>query len=194
VCAAFFVDFVINLKHAENRVKYFFTWGWIDLLSSIPAVDWLRVGRFARLVRIVRVLRALKAMQILVTHLVSRRITSAFYSIVAVSFSIVVVGALAVLHFEIDADGSIRTAGDALWWAMTTITTVGYGDIYPVTPEGKLVAAVLMTAGVGLFGSLSGVIAGWFVTPAEPKPQSELAQLRASVEELRATVERLSLR
>lgn len=192
VCAAFFVDFLNSFARAENKTKYFFTWGWIDLLSSIPAVEVLRVGRLARIVRIIRVLRAIKAMQFLMTHLVSRRTSSAFYSIMAVSFSIVVISALAVLRFEVDGSGSIHTAGDALWWAMSTITTVGYGDAFPVTAEGRIIAVVLMTAGVGLFGTLSGAVAGWFVGPKSEKSKTEVAELKASIDDLRAAVERLS--
>ena len=192
VCAAFFLDFVNSFVRAENKTKYFFTWGWIDLLSSIPAVEALRVGRLARIVRIIRVLRAIKAMQFLMTHLMSRRTSSAFYSIMAVSFSIVVISALAVLRFELEGGGTIRTAGDALWWAMSTITTVGYGDSFPVTAEGRIVAVVLMTAGVGLFGTLSGAVAGWFVAPAADKSKTEVEDLKASIDELRAAVERLS--
>ena len=59
----------------------------------------------------------------------------------------------------------ITTAEDALWWAMTTITTVGYGDRYPTTTEGRLVAVGLMAVGVGLFGTLSGLAASWFTQP-----------------------------
>ena len=191
VCAVFFVDFLISFTKAENKAKYFFTWGWIDLLSSIPAVDVLRFGRLARVLRIIRVLRAFRAMQYLIKHLVSRRTSSAFYSILAVSFSLIVVSALAVLRFEIDGPGTIKTAEGALWWAMTTITTVGYGDLYPVTAEGRIVAAVLMVGGVGLFGTLSGVVASWFISPREPTKQSESEELRRSVEALRAQLDRL---
>lgn len=192
VCALFFIDFLNSFARAENKAKYFFTWGWIDLLSSIPAVEALRVGRVARIVRIIRVLRAIRAMKFLMTHLVARRTSSAFYSILAVSFSIVVIAALAVLRFELDGGGTIRTAGDALWWAMSTITTVGYGDAFPVTAEGRVVAVVLMTAGVGLFGTLSGAVAGWFVAPSSDRSTTDVAELKASIDQLRAVVERLS--
>ena len=77
---------------------------------------------------------------------------------------VIFTGAVAELEFERET-GNIKTAEDALWWAMTTITTVGYGDRYPTTTEGRRVAAGLMAVGVGLFGTLSGVAASWFTQP-----------------------------
>lgn len=190
VCAAFFFDFLNSFARAENRARYFFTWGWIDLLSSVPAVDALRFGRLARIVRIIRVLRAIRVMKFLVAHLVARPASSAFFSIFVVSFSMIVISALAVLRFEIEATGSsIQTAEEALWWAMSTITTVGYGDAYPVTPEGRSVAVVLMTAGVGMFGALSGAIAGAFLRPTK---SSEIARLNEKIDRLQNSLDRLA--
>ena len=72
--------------------------------------------------------------------------------------------ALAVLDAERDApNATIATFQDAAWWALTTITTVGYGDRYPVTPEGRLVAAALMVGGIALLGVVTGLVASWFV-------------------------------
>ena len=70
-----------------------------------------------------------------------------------------------MLQVEKDVPGAkIKNAEDALWWAYVTITTVGYGDLYPVTTEGRLIAAVLMTIGVGLFGTFTAYVASWFVS------------------------------
>jgi len=74
------------------------------------------------------------------------------------------VSALAVLEAERSApDASITTFGEAVWWTITTISTVGYGDRYPVTVEGRLVAATLMVAGIALLGVVTASIAAWFV-------------------------------
>ena len=73
-------------------------------------------------------------------------------------------GALAMLDAERnDADAQIRTFGDALWWAVTTILTIGYGDRVPVTTEGRFVAVGLMISGVLLFGAVTASFATWLI-------------------------------
>nr|WP_062340983.1 potassium channel family protein [Herbidospora sakaeratensis] len=70
---------------------------------------------------------------------------------------------LAVLRVERDAPGAtILTFGDATWWAVTTMTTTGYGDTYPVTPDGRLIGAALMLGGVALLGVVTATLASWF--------------------------------
>jgi voltage-gated potassium channel len=99
----------------------------------------------------------------------------------------------ACLHFETDSESNIKTAEDALWWAFATITTVGYGDGYRVTWEGRLIATILMCAGVGLFGTFSGFLAAWFIG-SEPgkgslQVSADLRELREEVAALRRTLE-----
>ena len=71
-----------------------------------------------------------------------------------------------------------------MWWAVSTMTTVGYGDTYPTTPEGRLVAVFLMAAGVGVFGTLSGLVASWFLSPAAVETESELEDIRAMLADI----------
>jgi len=72
-------------------------------------------------------------------------------------------GSISILQFETAPESNIKTAEDAIWWAFVTITTVGYGDRYPVTTEGRIIAAFLMITGVALFGTFTGFIAAWFM-------------------------------
>lgn len=77
-------------------------------------------------------------------------------------------GALAILDAEQSADdANIVTLGDALWWATTTVTTVGYGDRFPVTTEGRFVALALMLVGIALIGSVTAAVAAWFISQVE---------------------------
>jgi voltage-gated potassium channel len=192
ICVLFFVDFLILFYRAENKVKYFFTWGWLDLLSSIPLLDAFRLGRASRIVRILRVLRGLRAARLFTTFIVEKRTESGLLSAVLVVIVLVLLSSLAILQFEAGAEGNIQTAGDALWWSLTSITTVGYGDHFPVTPEGRVVAVGLMFAGISLFGVLSGFLAAWFVAPNSNKQQVELETLHAELAEIKQLLAQLN--
>ena len=189
VCAVFLVDFVISLVTAENRWKYMATWGWLDLLSSIPVLDAARWGRIARVTRVLRVLRAIRAARLLTTVVLRDRAQNSALAVSLIALLLIVFSSIAVLQFESGADSNIRTGGDAIWWAFVTMATVGYGDHFPVTTGGRVVAIVLMSAGVGLFGTFSAFLAAWFLKPDERAEESELRALREEIAALRATIE-----
>ncbi len=172
VCGLFLLDFLISIHQAENRWQYLFSWGWLDLLSSIPSLDIARWGRIARVVRIFRVLRGLRATRILTTLVVRRRVENTFLAASLVAILLVIFCSISVLHFETEPESNIKTAEDAIWWAFATITTVGYGDRYPITTEGRIIAGILMCAGVGLFGMFAGFLAAWFVGEPASKPDN----------------------
>jgi voltage-gated potassium channel len=138
-------------------------WGWIDLISSIPTFDLLRYGRALRILRVLRVIRAFRSTKNLVQFIFKNKAQGAFTSVGIIALLLVVFSAVAILQVETVPESNIKTAEDAIWWAYVTITTVGYGDRYPVTTEGRLIASVLMTAGVGLFGTFAGYISSLFV-------------------------------
>ena len=163
ICVFFLFEFCIRFYKAENKIR-FMRWGWIDLLSSIPSVDFLRVGRTLRLIRLLRVLRAFRSTRHIVHHVFRKRTQGAFTTVSVIAVLMVIFSAIAILQVEDDPNGNIKTAEDAIWWAYVTITTVGYGDKYPVTTEGRIIAAFLMTTGVGLFGTFTGFLASWFVS------------------------------
>lgn len=189
VCAMFFVDFLLSLYRAPNRMRYFLRWGWLDLLSSIPMIDALRITRLARILRVLQLIRGVKATRILAQFILSRRAENTFMAVTLVSLLLVVVSSIAILYFEAVPGANIRTAGDALWWAVTTITTTGYGDHFPITPGGRIVAATLMIGGVALFGTLSGFVASWFLRPSEELRDAEIATLIKEVRELKQRLE-----
>jgi len=185
VCLLFFLDFLVTFWRAEDRKAYFFKWGWLDLLSSVPMVDELRWGRVARVFRIFRILRGLRAAKLLAEVLVLKRTQSAMLSAALMSIMLVVFAAIAILQVETDPASNIRSAEDALWWSITTITTVGYGDRYPVTSEGRLLASAMMIAGVGLFGALSGLVASWLLHSGAARQSAEIEALQGEVRTLR---------
>jgi voltage-gated potassium channel len=189
VCVVFFADFVYHLAVERPRWRYFVRWGWLDLLSSIPTVSAFRIGRAARVFRIVRVLRGVRSTRILAEMVLRRRVESAFLAAAMSSLLLIVFASIAILQFEA-ATGNIKTAQDALWWTIVTLTTVGYGDHYPITQEGRVVAVVVMIGGVCLLGTLTGLVASWFVNAGQ-KDRLETAELRNEIALLRKAVEAL---
>jgi voltage-gated potassium channel len=189
ICAVFFLDFLILFFRAESKRKYMLTWGWIDLLSCIPMLDAARWGRAARVMRIFRVLRGLRSVRIVSHFVLEHRAQSGLLAVSLLSITILCIASISVLHFEADAEGNnIKSPEDALWWAVVTITTVGYGDKFPTTSEGRLVGTALMIAGVGLFSTFSGLIAAWFLAPGRQAAQDERTAIRQEIAELKRIV------
>jgi voltage-gated potassium channel len=174
LCAFFFIDFLISMKNAPNRWAYFARWGWIDLLSCIPYGDYFRTGRVARIFRVFRVLRAIRSARMLATLILDRRAQSALLATSLSAFVLIILASIGILQFEDVAGANIVGAEDALWWTMETITTVGYGDRYPITTEGRVLASAVMVAGVGLTAMYTGALAAWFLRP--PEQASEIAR------------------
>lgn len=189
VCLVFLVDFFVSVYRAEHRWRYLYTWGWLDLLSSIPTLDAVRWGRAARIARIFRMMRGVRATKILTSLVIEKRAQSSFLAAALLGLLLLTAGSVSILQVETEPSSNIKTADDAIWWALTTITTVGYGDRYPVTPEGRFVAGVLMCAGVGLFGMFSGFLAAWFVAPEARQDREELEGLKQEMRALRAALE-----
>jgi voltage-gated potassium channel len=162
ICVIFLIDFFIRLKNADNKLK-FMKWGWIDLIASIPAIDVLRAGRILRLIRLIRVFRALKSTKLIYEHINKNKKQSALTSVALISLLMVLFASISILQVEKDINSNIKTAEDAIWWSYVTITTVGYGDKFPVTTEGRIIGAILMTTGVGIFGTFTALISSWFI-------------------------------
>ena len=194
ICFLFFSDFCIRFSRADSKLA-FMKWGWIDLLASIPIIEVFRYGMFFRILRIVQLLRALKSLKIVLSFILKKRIQNTVSIVALLSLVLVFVGALAMLHFEKGMPTSnIKNAGDALWWAFVSMTTVGYGDFYPVTFEGRIVAGILMTAGVGLFGTFTGLAATWFIGEKEDQGvllHQKIDTLNSDIQHLKATIDKL---
>lgn len=188
-CGAFFIDFVVRFHAAESKLR-FLKWGWIDLIASIPNLDALRVGRFVRVLRILRLIRGVRSLQRLLHLVFSSRRRGGVAAVALSMFLLVVAASIGILFCETAGNSNIKTAGDAVWWSVTTVTTVGYGDHYPVTSSGRLIAIILMFAGVGLFGAMSGIVASLFLGRRERDfvAVAELELLRAELALTRAAI------
>ncbi|GBL30793.1 voltage-gated potassium channel [Opitutia bacterium] len=185
-CGIFLVDVVVRWRR-EGWSRGFWKWGWLDVLASIPFDAAFRTLQLVRIYRIIRVLRALYKLQEVAT---GTSLTEKLLALPGVAFVMVLFSTTLMLEAERHApDATIKTGGDALWWALTTVTTVGYGDTYPVTGEGRVIAAVLMLVGIALFGSMSAIITSKLILPKETKDHEEMRRevraLHAEIKELR---------
>lgn len=178
ICFYFLLLFFINLIRAPNKLAYL-KWGWIDLISSIPQIEYFHYGQVFRIFRILRLLRVYKSADQMMRLVFKDRRTVALVSVIMVMFLLMLGASIAILGVETAPNSNIKTAEDALWWSYVTITTVGYGDVYPVTRAGRLIAGLLIAAGVGVFGTLAGYMSSFF---SQQYIQEEVQQLEENIQ------------
>jgi Ion transport protein len=176
LCLVFLGDFLHRLRGAESRSRYMTReGGWLDLIGSLPFPGF-RLARILRVVRSVRQIREHGGRR-LWRDFIRERAQGALYVVLLLVVLVLEFASIGVLAAERgEADANIQTASDALWWGYVTITTVGYGDRFPVTNEGRVVGVVLLTIGVGLFGTFTAFIANLFLGPAEKKPEADASR------------------
>ena len=185
----FLLDFLVRLRRAPSRAGYVFRqFGWADLLASLPFPQ-VKILRIFRLIRVARLLRRYGAGNIN-RSLIRDRAGSALLSLLFVGILVLEFGSLAMLHLEKNApDANITTASDALWFVVVTISTVGYGDRYPVSNAGREMGTFIIVVGVGIFGTLTGYLANFFLAPRTEEPTGEVetvgADPRQSLRQLR---------
>ncbi|MFM7078625.1 MAG: ion transporter, partial [Bacteroidota bacterium] len=138
ICLFFFIEFIYRITTSTDRWGYL-KWGWLDLVSSIPMVQSLRFARVLRIIRFIRIVRAFMGANSFIQHYFRNKAQGTLYSVAIIALLVVMLGSMCILQVENAPDSNIKTAGDALWWSYVTIMTVGYGDKYPVTPEGRII-------------------------------------------------------
>lgn len=199
-----FADAFYRLFTALDKRRFLFQYqGWLYFVGSLPA-PFLRLLRLVPVVILARRLRRsdYTAMGKVV---VQRRAQSTLLFVVLGGIVVLEVGALLMLGAEARVEqANIHTASDALWWGIVTIATVGYGDKYPVTNQGRIIGVITIVAGVALFGAVTSFLAQWFIaastTPKEtlplgiqPEVRPDVKQVsvgtRAKVDELRKLLE-----
>ena len=178
--AVFLVDYLVRLRLAPDRWR------------------WFRRNILSLLVVALPMLRPLRLIRLLTLFTVFQRAAGAALRGRVVLYAagttalLVFVASLAVLDVERTAPGAdIRTWGQALWWASVTITTVGYGDYTPVTPEGRLIAIAMMVCGIALLGTVTATMASWLVERIASRDEADQSATRAQVAELLTEVREL---
>jgi voltage-gated potassium channel len=189
VCVVFFADFVWQLIRSRPRLAYL-KWGWLDLISSIPMLPAFRVARLARVARIIRVLRGARASRHMLGIILLHRARSTFGAVLFGSFVLLLFSAIAIVNVE-----PSLTPRDAFWWCLFTLITGEYGDFYPASTEGRIITALLMTAGVAIFGTFTASVASFFLEEEQEQDErrdnailSEISKLTQEISELKRQI------
>jgi voltage-gated potassium channel len=193
----FVVDFVVHQRRLEHYVA---TWlGRFDLLVVVLTAPWFLLPgaqeqRFVMLIRLARLARVVMAGK------GAHRLFARIGRVAIVAIAVVFLGAAVAYRAEHKTNPEYATYGDALWWAIVTLTTVGYGDIVPETTAGRVTGVVIMVTGIGVLGVLAGSLASFFRLGGadgkkEDEPPSdvaaELALMRAQISVLTEQVSQL---
>ena len=171
----FVAEFASRFAAAHSRGTYL-RGHWIDILALIPTTRGLRLLRLARLLRLVRafagVYRALSSVQALAQH-------RGLALLLVAWAAVMVICSLAMYAAENGVNAAVGSPLDALWWGIVTLTTVGYGDITPVTGEGRLAASILMLLGIGLFSAITAIVTSFMLSDGSPSrtPAERLREL-----------------
>lgn len=152
LAAIFLTEFAVRCFDAESRLRYLRA-HWLDLVSCIPLVGGLRALRLLRLLRLGAAMR----LAALAEHGARRSSggRQSFWYLGPILVLVWLTAAAAYWSFEHTVNPNVHSFGDALYWALTTATTVGYGDVRPVTPEGRVLAGLLILVGIALVGAVS---------------------------------------
>ena len=156
----FALEFVSRFAASYDRPGYL-RGHWIDLVALLPATRGLRIARLLRLLRLVRAFagihRAVGQVETFARH-------RGLVTLVVAWTGVTVICCMALFVVERDVNPAIGSPYDAFWWGVTTLSTVGYGDLYPVTAEGRLAASALMILGIGLLTAITALATSFLIS------------------------------
>ncbi|GIU22729.1 ion transporter [Shewanella hafniensis] len=178
ICMIFMINFFIGLFRARDK-RFFIKHHWIDFIASIPAIEALRMARLFQILRVIRLIRMSRS---LLLPLIKQRKQATLASLLVAMVTILTLASVIILIVESGTEGAnIQTAEQAIWWALVTISTVGYGDYYPVTTAGHIIGGIVIVSGVSFFGVISGYMASVFVAPDETERQERQEAHKAEI-------------
>ena len=171
-CVVFLIDWFNRFKLAENKKRFFFNiWNFLDLLSSLPLIFFVH---YIGYLRVIRLIKLFKPMRFVLSYIKYYKSTpqgdiSKILKLVGILIFVMIstIGPILILQLESEV-GNIKTAEDSLWWVYCTISTIGYGDRYPVTSLGRMITVIVSLGGISLFSILTGLIVN-FITSMKPQ-------------------------
>jgi voltage-gated potassium channel len=166
ITGIFMLEFGSRLFVSPDRRGYLRR-HWVDLISLVPPARWLRPFRLLRLLRLLRAFSGVGRALAHVDRLARHR--GLIWLLIA-WLAVMMLCSIGLYIAEKGANAAVDSPLDALWWGITTITTVGYGDVYPVTPEGRIAAAILMVLGIGLFSTITAIVTSFLIAGRDSSP------------------------
>lgn len=172
------VDAIIRTVRAPNKRRFFLTLhGWLYFMGSLP-IPFFGLFRMLQTGLMARNLRR-SDYSSMSQVVVKRRAQSTLLVVLLAVILVLELGAIFILRVEQGTDAAnIKTASDALWWGIVTVATIGYGDRYPVSNEGRVVGVFMIVAGVALFSAITSFLAQWFLTPRRGSPRAGASRSR----------------
>lgn len=172
IMVIFALDLGRRLQIADdNRAYLVHGWGWVDAISIIPL---LRITRLLRIVRVMRVMSRMGGPSAAIKAFFANRATGGLLLVLLIALLVLEFGSMAMLWAERGAPGAtITTAEDSIWYLIVTMSTVGYGDMVPVTTTGRVIGSLIIVVGVGVFGTLTGFLANVFLSPSSASMDPE---------------------
>jgi len=180
ISTLFIVDFFYRFFKSKDKVKFLKT-DWIDLVLSIPFYP----GGWQTAILALRCLKE-------ILEFVLVKLVNAFHSMIIIAISLIIFSSVSILQFEIYPECNIKNMTDAVWWSLCTITTVGYGDKFPITGSGKIIATILMISGIALFGTLIGYMSSYLIDKEKDNNNTidTIEELSKQIKELKETIDK----
>lgn len=166
----FVLDFIIRWMLSKNR-RLFIKNHYIDLIALLP-FHFFTNSPYGSLLKLLRVLTYVLR---LIHNIRDVLYTNGFIYSLGSATIITIIGSFAIYFFEKDSSATIKSYGDAFWWSIVTVTTVGYGDISPTTSAGRVIAAILMLAGIGFLSMLTSTVSTYFITKTDKKRRETIS-------------------
>lgn len=186
ICIIFAIDFIRRLLAGENKAQFFKT-NWYEILAMIPAIALYAAGSASGLSVVLRSLRLVRVIFLLARMRRAMAMSGGFFqksnllTMMLITVTVIFIGATAVLILDSQVEGArIENFSDAVWWAISTVTTVGYGDIVPHSIGGRVMGMFLMVIGIGVMTAFISQVSAALVE-SRMKKKTEKTDLKSTI-------------